>query len=849
MGDITLSSQEIYEKLLNEDGFQNSNPSEIMKTITDYNYKFQEAQADITPEEFFEKLGEVSNYENTNDGSSEESLEFLNINFNEEETEINVIESLDLLANNLFQPKNSKTNFIELDNLLDQMLNKEEEINQITFDNEHQNIFELDQTPSLELIDLYKEDDFTDEEIISYLIGEDSDKRRVGSSLQRTIKVFDLYQSGNLLFKDEASDLSEVIIRKLISYKAIILDFSKVENVTEFFLRGAFEGITKFLTPEDLMSQMDIINISEELYIDIRRDIIPNCYKFWLTNLGENSNHYIQAKLDLIKTIDPDSEIFLKNPKEYDIRHIPFKKLTSKYLKYQREKKLRYPIWYVERVTEEVIEKYDIDESVSKFLDLSLMEMDDEVILQNSLCKNADSYKFVIPDDLFSSLYKFCETILIENCSNYLDQLIVEIEESKLEIEEIKKVLPSKLVSAGGICFQNLFLDDKMLNSLPDIVKLRLQRIEELEFKLLDLEHKYMIKEDILRNVFEEIPFTYYEVKLDKVKLIAYHYLAKYFEQKAIEFKERHIQIRSVRGFKIPLEIFRFDLIKVLCDDKILRRFIFSMKELIEKWIFRYTQSSTLAKYYFDIMMITPDSLTEMLLRSISLTIIKNKNPMTLRAVYSSYVSLIHLMIDSNINMTDLSSKRYGSFASLQREFNKNNEPNKNLFVKKFGTSFPEEMFLKVILYKNFKLLNDNFFMVKRLNLGKFLEIDSLRIFSTKPKEIGLYDWYWYYINFYQFIDKEHVYKIKSKFIKSDKRNSQLKIIEIMTHDILFDKIYDSIGDVNCVSEILGVIAEDISMRTINRGYMDNNFNLIVKSNKDYLNYIHEALISIRDNI
>lgn len=839
MEDKKISSQEIYEKLLNEDKFESANPSEIIKTISDYNYKFQETNG-ICPEQFFEQFENIPNEEHT----SLDTLNYLNSKFDDIE-EIDVLESLDTLANNLFQPKNSKLNFTELDNLLDQMINKEEEINSINFDSEHQNVYELEITPNINLLDLYKEEDLTDEEIIEGL----NKERRIGSSLQRTIKVYDLYKSSNLLFKDEAEDLSELIIRKLLSYKNIILDFEKIENINELFLRGTFEGITKFLTPEDLMEQIDIINISDKIYIDIRNIIIPNCYKFWLTNLGENSNHFIQAKLDLIKTLDPENQIILKNPNEFKIKNIPFKKLTSKYLKYQREKKLRYPIWFVERITEEVIENYNIDNTIFNFLDLIVPKLDEEIIFQNCKIKNSNDYQFIIPDHIFPDLYKFTETVLIESCSKYLDNLILEIEKTRSEIEKIKKILPKKLVKAGGICFQNLFLDDKILNKFPDSVKIHLQKVEDLEFQLLDLEHKYMIKEDILRNVFEEIPFTYYEVKLDKVKLIAYHYLSRYFESKAIQFKEKYPEIKNVRGFKIPLEIFRFDLIKILCDDQILRRFIFSMKELIEKWIFRYTQGSNLAKYYFDILMITPDTLTELLLRSISLTIIKNKNPMTLRAIYSSYVSLIHIMVDSNINMTDLSSKKYGSFASLQRDFNRNNEPNKNLYVKKFNDSYPEEMFLKVILYKNFKYLNDNYFMVKRLNFGKFLEIDSLRVFSTKPKNIGIYDWYWYYINFYQFIDPQHIYKIRSKFLKSDKRNSQLKIIEIMTQDILFDKIYESICDTDCTFEILGVIAEDISMRTINRGYMDNSFNLIVKSNKDYLNYIHEALISIRDNI
>ena len=838
MENIQISSQEIYEKLLNEDKLKSANPYEINRAISDYQYKFQEEQDNIIPEDFFKELNEVS--------ENETFLEELMVNnYNDSEEEIEVLDSLDNLANNLFGQK--KINFIELDNLLDQMLNKEEEINLINFDSEHKNIYELDNTPDLTLLDLYKEEDLTDEEIINGLNNFDS--RKIGSSLQRTINVYNLYNSDTLLYKDEAQDLADLIIKKLLSFKLIIIDFNKIKNINEMFLRGAFDGITKYLSPEEINQQIEIINIDDKIFNNIQAEIIPNCHKYWLANLGENSNVYIQAKKDLILTLDPNSKIILDNPNEFNIREIPFKKLTSKYLKYQREKKLRYPIWYVERVTEEVIEKYNLDETIFKYIDLILPELDIATILKNCKIKNPEHYTFLLPDDLFNNVYKFCEQVILEACSNYLDSLIEEIALTKNEIDLIKKDLPKKLISAGGICFQNLFLEDKLLNSFPDSIKIRLRQVEELEFKLLDLEHKYMIKEDILRNIFEQIPFTYYEIKLDKIKLVAYHYIAKYLEEKAIYIKETYLPAKKIRGFKIPLEIFRYDLTKILCDDPILRRFIFSMKELIEKWIFRYTQGSNLAKYYFDILMITPDTLTEMLLRSISLTIIKNKNPMTLRAVYSSYVSLVHLMIDSNINFTDLSSKKYGSFSSLQREFNKNNDPNKNLYINRYKDSFFEEICLKVLLYKNFKYLNDNYFMIKRLNLGKFLELNSLRIFATKPNKIGLYDWYWYYIHFYQFIDKEHIYKIKSKFLKSDKRNSQLKIIEIMTNDILFDKLYENIGDIECVSKILGVISEDISMRTINRGYMDNSFNLIVKSNKDYLNYIHEALINIRDKI
>ena len=335
---------------------------------------------------------------------------------------------------------------------------------------------------------------------------------------------------------------------------------------------------------------------------------------------------------------------------------------------------------------------------------------------------------------------------------------------------------------------------------------------------------------------------------MDKVKLISYHYLCNYLENKVIEFRSIGGPTK-IRGFTTPLEIFRFDLLNVLCSVNNLRKFIFSMRDLVSKWVMKYSFGSRMARFYFDIMMITPDILTEQILRMLALNIIKNKNPMTLRAIYSSYISLIHLIIDSNVNLTDLSKKKYGSFSLL----NRSEDLNDSMIVTstKFRSTFEEECMLKILLYKRPRDLNDNYFLMKRLNFYKLLEVDSLRIYATKPKDIGLFDWYFYYMNYVRHIEKDQdvVYKIKSKFLKSDKRGSQLQIIEIMCQNILFDKIYSSVLDVECTNEILGVIAEDISMRTINRGYMDSNFNLIVKSNQEYLDYIHHTLLEIKERI
>ena len=163
-----------------------------------------------------------------------------------------------------------------------------------------------------------------------------------------------------------------------------------------------------------------------------------------------------------------------------------------------------------------------------------------------------------------------------------------------------------------------------MINSLPISTKLKLRKLEELEFVLLDLEHKYIIKEDILRNVFEIISFSCYRTGLDKVKLISYHYLCRYLENLAIKFKEEN-DIHKVRGFTSPLEVFRYDLVNILCFDDTLKKFIFTIKELVSKWVMKYSFGSRMAKFYFDIMMITPDMLSDSIIRIIALSIIKNK--------------------------------------------------------------------------------------------------------------------------------------------------------------------------------------------------------------------------------
>ena len=814
-----ISSQNIYEDMLNSNEMESLNPFDIIQKINDLNQQFA-----------------IEN-------GGEDILEEGNID------NLDLLNSLDMIADKIGanDPKTGTNQFNtigirSLDSILDELLDTENDINSIKFDSDHSNVYELEDTVNIEILEDFKEE-LTYEQIKA---GLNSEQKIIGSNTQKTIKVFNLYQTTDLLFLDDSEELSDLIIHKLISFWDIIIDFSKIKNISDSFLRGTFDNICKFYTPKELMQKIDIINIDEDIYQNIFKNIIPNAFKYW----SSNNIHNIEfEKLELLKTLDPDSELILSNPDSVSARTIPFERIRSKGLGNKREKKLRYPIWYVERVTEEVIEKYNIDNAILKFID-SQIDINWKDVYYNCSLKDASKYKYQINPETFTEIFSFTEAIILRSCDEYLKELKFEIDSKRKEIEDTKELLPKKLLTAAGTCFQNLYLDDKMINQLPTITKIRLRKLEELEFILLDLEHKYIIKEDILRNIFEIIGFSCYRTGLDKVKLIAYHYLCRYLETITIPFKEDK-KLHKVRGFVVPLEIFRYDLLNVLCFDDTLKKFIFTMKELIIKWVVKYTSGSRLAQMYFDILMISPDTLSEDILRLLALSVIKNKNPMTLRAVYSSYISIVHLIIDTNINGVGHMNKKYGNFSSLRNIKDPTQRDNHLYVPSKFKDSYPDTLLLRAWLYQNPKLYNENYHIMKRLHIYKFLELDSLRVLATKPEDVGIYDWVWYYTNFLHIIEKDDkaIYKIKSKFLKSDKKNSQLKIIEIMCHDLLYDKLKYTLIDPVVIGEVLGVIAEDISMRTINRGYMDKDFNLIVKSNQDYLNYIHESLSEIRNNL
>ena len=70
-----------------------------------------------------------------------------------------------------------------------------------------------------------------------------------------------------------------------------------------------------------------------------------------------------------------------------------------------------------------------------------------------------------------------------------------------------------------------------------------------------------------------------------------------------------------------------------------------------------------------------------------------------------------------------------------------------------------------------------------------------------------------------------------------------------MCEEKLSEKLFNIIKDYDSVYKIIETIAEDIARRTANNGYLDKNFNILVKSNTAYIEEITKNIEKIAEKL
>ena len=151
----------------------------------------------------------------------------------------------------------------------------------------------------------------------------------------------------------------------------------------------------------------------------------------------------------------------------------------------------------------------------------------------------------------------------------------------------------------------------------------------------------------------------------------------------------------------------------------------------------------------------------------------------------------------------------------------------------------------------NPKLLNENYYLFKRLDLGFILERDSLEMLASRPKEVSIHDWIFYWYHCFRHFDEPN-YKIKKAFLNNRKTllwQGPLKYIQSLCEEKLSEKLFNIIKDYDSVYKIIETIAEDIARRTANNGYLDKNFNILVKSNTAYIEEITKNIEKIAEKL
>jgi len=398
---------------------------------------------------------------------------------------------------------------------------------------------------------------------------------------------------------------------------------------------------------------------------------------------------------------------------------------------------------------------------------------------------------------------------------------------------------------------EDLFLE------LQDKVQERLDRYKQDEIAFLkknvgQLEAEHF--NEIFENVMLQIPLTMFEDGIQRVTLVSYHYLLKVINRLAEQYMQSN-NIKNINGTKNPTELFINELYNIIAYNNELTRFTLTIKSLIEQWLGKYNTKTKISEFYYDVLMITPDVIIEKILKYMLFTAIRNKNPFVLRAIFSSYITLIHKNLFS-FYATNLTKIKLGYFKSLEGLFTENFD----LIFDQGKQANPKKFIMNSLIFnyilKNKRYLKPNFSLLSDEYTQNFLEPNYFDVFSSYRKDSGMafLDHLFFYTTNLKYtrnsiIKEGNYYKISSDFFKKN----ILKKNKIIIKDLLIKHFYEPFfiyfKDEETVDEILEAMAKDL-VQKLNLGhYLDENFKPLNFSYDEYLMTIEKFIILIKKSL
>ena len=461
----------------------------------------------------------------------------------------------------------------------------------------------------------------------------------------------------------------------------------------------------------------------------------------------------------------------------------------------RKEKKLKIDYKKIESIVEEVLVKYEIDLKIEEFL-------------YNEFQKKLNK------DEIFTNI-----NVLLgkEPSSKYKIQLNYD------DFVTYKKKIYNLIKEAMDDDLSNI----KKIHGEDDI--------------------KYIEHKEIYDNLFEEIQLTMFDSGVQRLTLVSFHYYIKVLEYFAGMYMNE-MQITNIKRTKNVLEVFIKDLIHIISEDEELTRFLLTLKSLIEQWLTKYNAKTKIGEFYYDILMITPEHITERILKYLLFTAIKNKNPLTLRAIFSSYITLIHQNIFS-FYAINLSKVRVGYFKQLD-----------GLFTENFNLVFDEssntsntliEIFLKLYITKKKKFMKNDFYIFNDEFTFSFFEPNYFEVIYSYNKSdsdnIPFIDHVYYYNKILKstklsYSDFSNYHKVNSKFFKNNNRKKFMNFIKEKLIENFFTHFYNIVGEKETVDEILTAMAKDISQKLNKNHFLDTNYNVINIDEKEFIKELNKYI-------
>lgn len=355
------------------------------------------------------------------------------------------------------------------------------------------------------------------------------------------------------------------------------------------------------------------------------------------------------------------------------------------------------------------------------------------------------------------------------------------------------------------------------------------------------------IHQNIMNNINSKIELTMYSDSLPKVDLIAYHYLLKVLEGRAQTFLAKH-SLKNIRGYKVSIELFKFELIDIIANHNGLAHFTQTLRSIIEQLLVKYNARTKIGQFYYNILMITPDYIVEKVLRYLIFTALKNMNPIYLRAIFSTYVGLIHTNLFSFYG-AKLTKVKAGYFKQLESLFEENFAQDLNSYSANSNQMVMDTLLITFCMH-NKKYLKPSYEFLLDDYSNNFFDMNYYDLLYSYKPDFSILDYMYYYGKVLKatknsFRPQTNLYRINHLYTK--KGNQSLKAFTIdMVQQHFALPLMEILDDKDSVQEICKIISEELINKLNPNNFVSPEFDRELIGLDTYYSQIQMAVLNMK---